>query len=105
MFRNNKALFHKVGLLWLCFTGIHKFLKDGIVRVGGRSNSEILKQFNLRELTHSQNFRRTLPPHLRTAYNQVGTYILESTVQGHETQDKEVFSEIHILLNPLLFLI
>ncbi|XP_039863592.1 NFX1-type zinc finger-containing protein 1 [Simochromis diagramma] len=67
-------------MLVVCYTnhaldqfleGIHKFLKDGIVRVGGRSNSEILKRFNLRELTHSPNFRRTLPGHLRNAYNQV----------------------------------
>ncbi|KAM4582295.1 NFX1-type zinc finger-containing protein 1 isoform 2-T2 [Fundulus diaphanus] len=67
-------------MLIVCYTnhaldqfleGIHKFLNNGIVRVGGRSNSEILKKFNLRELTHSPNFKRTLPPHLRTAFNQI----------------------------------
>ncbi|XP_069003772.1 NFX1-type zinc finger-containing protein 1 [Embiotoca jacksoni] len=67
-------------MLVVCYTnhaldqfleGIHKFLEDGIVRVGGRSNSEILKRFNLRELTHSYNFRRTLPSHLRSAYNEI----------------------------------
>ncbi|XP_007548089.1 NFX1-type zinc finger-containing protein 1 isoform X1 [Poecilia formosa] len=71
---------HSAPMLVVCYTnhaldqfleGIHKFLKNGIVRVGGRSNSEILKQFNLRELTHSQHFKRTLPSHLRTAYNQI----------------------------------
>ncbi|XP_047203702.1 NFX1-type zinc finger-containing protein 1 isoform X1 [Girardinichthys multiradiatus] len=73
-------------MLVVCYTnhaldqfleGIHKFLSDGIVRVGGRSNSEILKKFNLRELTHSQNFKRTLPPHLRTAYNQIYRQLCE----------------------------
>ncbi|KAK2861853.1 hypothetical protein Q5P01_001386 [Channa striata] len=67
-------------MLVVCYTnhaldqfleGIHKFLRDGIVRVGGRSNSEILKRFNLRELTHSPDFRRSLPPHLRVAYNEI----------------------------------
>lgn len=43
-----------------------------IVRVGSRSNSEILKNFNLRELTSaSSGFRRSLPGHLRHAYNDV----------------------------------
>ncbi|XP_072237874.1 NFX1-type zinc finger-containing protein 1 isoform X2 [Leuresthes tenuis] len=67
-------------MLVVCYTnhaldqfleGIHTFLKNGIVRVGGRSNSEILKQFNLRELTHSRLFRHSLPSHLRSAYNQI----------------------------------
>ncbi|XP_017264129.2 NFX1-type zinc finger-containing protein 1 isoform X2 [Kryptolebias marmoratus] len=70
----------KAPMLVVCYTnhaldqfleGIHKFLKKGIVRVGGRSNSEVLKQFNLRELSHSPDFRRSLPPHLRTAYGQI----------------------------------
>ncbi|XP_015239630.1 PREDICTED: NFX1-type zinc finger-containing protein 1 [Cyprinodon variegatus] len=85
----NQELWNSINpapVLVVCYTnhaldqfleGIHKFLKDGIVRVGGRSNSEILKQFNLRELTHSQNFRRTLPPHLRTAYNQIYRQLCE----------------------------
>ncbi|XP_041836553.1 NFX1-type zinc finger-containing protein 1 [Melanotaenia boesemani] len=67
-------------MLVVCYTnhaldqfleGIHKFMKRGIVRVGGRSNSEILKQFNLRELTQSRIFRQSLPNHLRTAFNQI----------------------------------
>ncbi|KAK2915291.1 NFX1-type zinc finger-containing protein 1 [Channa argus] len=67
-------------MLVVCYTnhaldqfleGIHKFLQNGIVRVGGRSNSEILKRFNLRELTHSPDFRRSLPSHLRFAYNEI----------------------------------
>ncbi|XP_006782832.1 NFX1-type zinc finger-containing protein 1 [Neolamprologus brichardi] len=80
-------------MLVVCYTnhaldqfleGIHKFLKDGIVRVGGRSNSEILKRFNLRELTHSPNFRRTLPGHLRNAYNQVYRQLCEEEKEIEE---------------------
>ncbi|XP_062400969.1 NFX1-type zinc finger-containing protein 1 [Sardina pilchardus] len=61
-------------MLVVCYTnhaldqfleGIHKFLEKGIVRVGGRSNSEVLKPFALRELTRSS--RRELPHHLRRA--------------------------------------
>ncbi|XP_073324275.1 NFX1-type zinc finger-containing protein 1 [Pagrus major] len=67
-------------MLVVCYTnhaldqfleGIHKFLPDGIVRVGGRSNSEILKRFNLRELAHSSSFKRSLPSHLRNAYSEI----------------------------------
>uniref|UniRef100_A0A8C2WIA0 Zinc finger NFX1-type containing 1 n=1 Tax=Cyclopterus lumpus TaxID=8103 RepID=A0A8C2WIA0_CYCLU len=64
-------------MLVVCYTnhaldqfleGIHKFLPDGIVRVGGRSNSEILKRFNLKELTRSH---KLLPADLHRAYGQV----------------------------------
>uniref|UniRef100_A0A673AYI1 NFX1-type zinc finger-containing protein 1-like n=1 Tax=Sphaeramia orbicularis TaxID=375764 RepID=A0A673AYI1_9TELE len=74
---------NKSPILVVCYTnhaldqfleGIHRFLPRGIVRVGGRSNSEILKQFNLKELTHSEDFRETLPYHLRDAYNNVSRY-------------------------------
>ncbi|XP_047195262.1 NFX1-type zinc finger-containing protein 1 [Hippoglossus stenolepis] len=67
-------------ILVVCFTnhaldqfleGIHKFLKKGIVRVGGRSNSEILKPFNLRELRHSVNIRNLMPSHLRFAHGEI----------------------------------
>lgn len=55
----------------LCIEGIHKFLTNDIVRVGGRSNSAILKQFNLRQLSSSPDFKRLLPNHLRHAHNDV----------------------------------
>ncbi|XP_020558865.1 NFX1-type zinc finger-containing protein 1 isoform X2 [Oryzias latipes] len=67
-------------MLVVCYTnhaldqfleGIHKFLSKGIVRVGGRSNSEILKQFNLRELSQSPAYRRSLPSNLQSAHNQI----------------------------------
>ncbi|CAK6952727.1 NFX1-type zinc finger-containing protein 1 [Scomber scombrus] len=81
---NNQGLwrspFGNSPMLVVCYTnhaldqfleGIHKFLPTGIVRVGGRSNSEVLKRFNLRELITSHEFRRTLPAHLRTAFNEI----------------------------------
>ncbi|XP_029006831.1 NFX1-type zinc finger-containing protein 1 [Betta splendens] len=74
-------------MLVVCYTnhaldqfleGIHSFLETGIVRVGGRSNSEILKPFNLRELSRSHNYRVTprnqlrLPQRsLQSAYDQI----------------------------------
>ncbi|XP_039653022.1 NFX1-type zinc finger-containing protein 1 isoform X2 [Perca fluviatilis] len=73
-------------MLVVCYTnhaldqfleGIHTFLPEGIVRVGGRSNSEILKRFNLRELTRSHGFRQKLPSHLRVAYNQIYRQLCE----------------------------
>uniref|UniRef100_A0A672HCA1 RZ-type domain-containing protein n=1 Tax=Salarias fasciatus TaxID=181472 RepID=A0A672HCA1_SALFA len=70
-------------MLVVCYTnhaldqfleGIHGFLGKGIVRVGGRSNSEILQRFTLRELMSSPNFRRTLPAHLQNAFSTVRFY-------------------------------
>ncbi|XP_070758638.1 NFX1-type zinc finger-containing protein 1 isoform X2 [Enoplosus armatus] len=72
--------FGSAPILVVCYTnhaldqfleGIHTFLQEGIVRVGGRSNSEILKHFNLRELTRSHDFRKSLPSHLRFAYSEI----------------------------------
>lgn len=60
-----------MNFLYLCIEGIHKFLGNGIVRVGGRSNSDILKQFNLRQLSSSPGFKQLLPTHLRHAYSDV----------------------------------
>ncbi|KAJ8260466.1 hypothetical protein GJAV_G00182490 [Gymnothorax javanicus] len=58
--------------------GIHSFLQDGIVRVGGRSNSEVLKRFTLRELTGGQGFRRGLPAHLRRAHFEISTELAQA---------------------------
>ncbi|KAJ8358613.1 hypothetical protein SKAU_G00151380, partial [Synaphobranchus kaupii] len=69
-------------MLVVCYTnhaldqfleGIHSFLETGIVRVGGRSNSEVLKPFTLRELTAGPGFRRGLPTHLRRAHFEIST--------------------------------
>nr|XP_046239135.1 NFX1-type zinc finger-containing protein 1 [Scatophagus argus] len=81
-----RGRFRTSPMLVVCYTnhaldqfleGIHKFLQEGIVRVGGRSNSEILKRFNLRELTHSPDFKRSLPSHLRRAYSDIYRQLCE----------------------------
>uniref|UniRef100_A0A3P8YD04 RZ-type domain-containing protein n=1 Tax=Esox lucius TaxID=8010 RepID=A0A3P8YD04_ESOLU len=65
-------------MLVVCYTnhaldqfleGIHGFLPNGIVRVGGRSSSEVLKRFTLRELKMSK--KTQLPKHLRRANGEV----------------------------------
>ncbi|XP_069099575.1 NFX1-type zinc finger-containing protein 1 isoform X1 [Pleurodeles waltl] len=58
--------------------GIHSFLAKGIVRVGGRSNSEILKKFTLRELRSCRDFRRNLPQHLRRAFMDISSQLKQS---------------------------
>ncbi|NXL91409.1 ZNFX1 protein, partial [Alectura lathami] len=67
-------------ILVVCYTnhaldqfleGIYTFQQHGMVRVGGRSSSEILKQFTLRELRKKFEFRHNLPTHLRRAYVNV----------------------------------
>ncbi|KAM5246213.1 NFX1-type zinc finger-containing protein 1 [Ctenodactylus gundi] len=75
----------KFPILVVCYTnhaldqfleGIYmsqKCQKASIVRVGGRSSSEILKQFTLRELRTKPEFRRSLPMHLRRAYMNIMT--------------------------------
>lgn len=69
---------HPNPILVVCYTnhaldqfleGIHQFLAEGIVRVGGRSSSEVLKQFNVRELR--QSVRRDCPAHIRRACGEV----------------------------------
>ncbi|KAM3621818.1 uncharacterized protein V6R79_016437 [Siganus canaliculatus] len=106
-------------MLVVCYTnhaldqfleGIHKFLKAGIVRVGGRSNSEVLKHFNLRELSHAPEFRRSLPQHLRAAHTELYDELcqdeseiqhlsksLECTLKGilHEAPLQRFMSDIH----------
>ncbi|XP_011784579.1 PREDICTED: NFX1-type zinc finger-containing protein 1 [Colobus angolensis palliatus] len=68
----------------LCSIGIYRCQKTSIVRVGGRSNSEILKQFTLRELRNKREFRRNLPMHLRRAYMSIMTQMKESEQELHE---------------------
>ncbi|XP_015334920.1 NFX1-type zinc finger-containing protein 1 [Marmota marmota marmota] len=83
----------KFPILVVCYTnhaldqfleGIYKCQKTSIVRVGGRSNSEILKQFTLRELRNKREFRRNLPMHLRRAYMSIMTEMKESEQELHE---------------------
>ncbi|KAM6113051.1 LOW QUALITY PROTEIN: NFX1-type zinc finger-containing protein 1-like [Pterocles gutturalis] len=67
----------KSPILVVCYTNhaldqfleaIYTFQKQGMVRVGGRSSSEVLKQFTLRLLRKKCEFRYNLPMHLRRAY-------------------------------------
>ncbi|XP_003932606.3 NFX1-type zinc finger-containing protein 1 [Saimiri boliviensis] len=83
----------KFPILVVCYTnhaldqfleGIYRCQKTSIVRVGGRSNSEILKQFTLRELRNKREFRRNLPMHLRRAYMSIMTQMKESEQELHE---------------------
>ncbi|XP_062822871.1 NFX1-type zinc finger-containing protein 1 [Anolis carolinensis] len=78
---------HSSPMLVVCYTnhaldqfleGIHTFQEDGIVRVGGRSNSETLKKFTLRELRGKGGFRTNLPRHLRTAHFSVSSEMREA---------------------------
>uniref|UniRef100_A0A8C2SUE6 Zinc finger NFX1-type containing 1 n=1 Tax=Coturnix japonica TaxID=93934 RepID=A0A8C2SUE6_COTJA len=64
-------------ILVVCYTnhaldqfleGIYTFQKHGMVRIGGRSSSEVLKKFTLKELRKKSEFRHNLPMHLRRAY-------------------------------------
>ncbi|XP_078457991.1 NFX1-type zinc finger-containing protein 1 [Lampetra planeri] len=50
--------------------GIARFEKD-LVRVGGRSASDVMKKFSLKELRNSADFRRKIPPHLRTTFSAI----------------------------------
>ncbi|XP_030388737.1 NFX1-type zinc finger-containing protein 1 [Gopherus evgoodei] len=82
-----QSTLQKFPILVVCYTnhaldqfleGIYTSQKSGIVRVGGRSSSEILKQFTLRELRKKCEFRRSLPTHLRRAYMNIITQMKQS---------------------------
>ncbi|XP_017560739.2 NFX1-type zinc finger-containing protein 1 isoform X2 [Pygocentrus nattereri] len=90
LLKNSEVWSESTPMLVVCYTnhaldqfleGIHGFLKKGIVRVGGRSNSEILKRFSLRELTRSSSFHRDLPPHLKKAYSEIQSEMRTAEVQ------------------------
>ncbi|XP_040837269.1 NFX1-type zinc finger-containing protein 1 [Ochotona curzoniae] len=83
----------KFPILVVCYTnhaldqfleGIYRCQETSIVRVGGRSNSEVLKQFTLRELRNKREFRRNLPMHLRRAYMSIVTQMKESEQELHK---------------------
>ncbi|KAM9068296.1 NFX1-type zinc finger-containing protein 1 [Sarcophilus harrisii] len=101
----------KFPILVVCYTnhaldqfleGIYKCHKTSIVRVGGRSNSEVLKQFTLRELRNKREFRRNLPVHLRRAYMSIMTEMKQSEQEIHkgahhlECTTKGVVHERHL---------
>ncbi|XP_019395339.1 PREDICTED: NFX1-type zinc finger-containing protein 1, partial [Crocodylus porosus] len=88
-----QSITQKSPILVVCYTnhaldqfleGIYKSQKSGIVRVGGRSSSEVLKQFTLRELRKKCDFRRNLPPHLRRAYVDITNQMKHSEQELRE---------------------
>ncbi|XP_060089485.1 NFX1-type zinc finger-containing protein 1 [Heteronotia binoei] len=87
----NKAQRGKSPILVVCYTnhaldqfleGIYTFQKSGIVRVGGRSSSESLRQFTLRELRN--RFRHKLPFRLRQAYHEIS---IEMRISQEDLQE------------------
>ncbi|NWW85140.1 ZNFX1 protein, partial [Rhynochetos jubatus] len=83
----------KSPILIVCYTnhaldqfleGIYTFHKRGMVRVGGRISSEVLKQFTLRELRKKGEFRYNLPMHLRRAYVNITSEMKQAEQELHE---------------------
>ncbi|KFQ67907.1 NFX1-type zinc finger-containing protein 1, partial [Phaethon lepturus] len=83
----------KSPILIVCYTnhaldqfleGIYTFQKHGMVRVGGRCSSKVLKQFTLRELRKKCEFRYNLPMHLRRAYVNITSEMKQAEQELHE---------------------
>ncbi|XP_056130189.1 NFX1-type zinc finger-containing protein 1 [Lampris incognitus] len=105
----NHNLFKNTPVLVVCYTnhaldqfleGIHRFLPEGIVRVGGRSNSEVLKPFNLREIFRSSKFK--LPKHIRHAYSEVYKQMLQEEQHLHTLITKMQISQRGLLQATVL---
>ncbi|NWR35552.1 ZNFX1 protein, partial [Tachuris rubrigastra] len=88
-----QSTFQKNPILIVCYTnhaldqfleGIYSFQKNGIVRVGGRSSSEVLKEFTLKELRKHCNFRHDLPEHLCRAYMNITSEMAETEEELQE---------------------
>ncbi|NXS45373.1 ZNFX1 protein, partial [Balaeniceps rex] len=88
-----QSVVQKSPILIVCYTnhaldqfleGIYTFQKHGMVRVGGRSSSEVLKQFTLRELRKKCEFRYNLPMHLRRAYVNITSEMKQAEHELHE---------------------
>ncbi|KAM6298780.1 LOW QUALITY PROTEIN: NFX1-type zinc finger-containing protein 1 [Aegotheles albertisi] len=58
--------------------------KHGMVCVGGRSSSEVLKQFTLRELRKKGELRYNLPIHLRRAYVNITSEMKQAEQELYE---------------------
>ncbi|XP_019734924.1 NFX1-type zinc finger-containing protein 1 isoform X2 [Hippocampus comes] len=93
-------------MLVVCYTnhaldqfleGIFKFMPSGIVRVGGRSNSEILKSFNLKELAASFSVKQRQPSYLRHAFTEI-----HSELRDLETGIKNSKHTLHCSLTGIL---
>ncbi|RXM95922.1 NFX1-type zinc finger-containing protein 1 [Acipenser ruthenus] len=106
-------------ILVVCYTnhaldqfleGIHKFLKTGLVRVGGRCASEVLQKFSLNNLRRDNMFKQNLPGHLRAMYSvltenrksveekiQKKAALFESAAKGvlHENVLEDIIISLH----------
>ncbi|NWU77785.1 ZNFX1 protein, partial [Onychorhynchus coronatus] len=83
----------KSPILIVCYTnhaldqfleGIHSFQKHGIVRVGGRSSSEVLQQFTLKELRKFCDVKYDLPEHLYRAYGNITSEMAQAEQELRE---------------------
>ncbi|XP_061745463.1 NFX1-type zinc finger-containing protein 1 isoform X2 [Nerophis ophidion] len=92
---DNRGHWNNSQMLVVCFTnhaldqfleGILKFLPKGIVRVGGRSKSESLKRFNMREMTSGPSSET--PLYLRNAFRDVHSEmdILEEKIENQNSR-------------------
>ncbi|KAJ3603008.1 hypothetical protein NHX12_030752, partial [Muraenolepis orangiensis] len=85
-------------MLVVCYTnhaldqfleGIHTFLQSGIVRVGGRSTSEILKPFLLKNrMEEFRKYGKGISKHLRYAFKEP-----EADEEGAEDEETEDYAE------------
>ncbi|XP_041100384.1 NFX1-type zinc finger-containing protein 1-like isoform X3 [Polyodon spathula] len=106
-------------ILVVCYTnhaldqfleGIHKFLRTGLVRVGGRCASEVLQKFSLNNLRRNNMFKQNLPGHLRAMYSvlsenrkdveekiQKKAALFESAAKGvlHENVLEDIIISLH----------
>ncbi|XP_068170628.1 NFX1-type zinc finger-containing protein 1 isoform X2 [Antennarius striatus] len=82
--------------------GIYKFLRGGLVRVGGCSASEILKPFNLTELLKSETVKRLLPSYHRRAYKEIYTQLMLEKDGIQSAISKLEYSLTQILPESLL---
>ncbi|MGH0151217.1 UNVERIFIED_CONTAM: hypothetical protein FKN15_019478 [Acipenser sinensis] len=106
-------------ILVVCYTnhaldqfleGIHKFLRTGLVRVGGRCASEVLQKFSLNNLRRHNMFKQNLPGHLRAMYSvltenrksveekiQKKAALFESAAKGvlHENVLEDIIISLH----------
>ncbi|NXI60378.1 ZNFX1 protein, partial [Chloroceryle aenea] len=96
----------KSPILIVCYTnhaldqfleGIYTFQKHGMVRVGGRSSSEVLKQFTLRELRKKCQFRYNLPMHLRRAYVNITSEMKQAEEELHEGVERLEYTTYGVL--------
>ncbi|KAJ8042133.1 NFX1-type zinc finger-containing protein 1 [Holothuria leucospilota] len=82
-------------ILLICFTnhaldqfleGILSFLPEGIVRIGGRSSSEKLKEFNLNELRRNRSKSKQRPKHQYIQVKQIRDKMIQLVKEMQATQ-------------------